>query len=123
MDTSDPDIRFDSDGVCHHWHEFQERAGKELYHGDDGLRRAREMTRGRMLLRMEDTRAVAAWAGAQEMLHDRVLTVENVVQRVDAITTDDVNEVANRYLLPERQSLAVVGPFRGDRQFQNLLKV
>ena len=44
MDSSDPDIRFDSDGVCHHWHEFQERAGKELYHGDEGLCRAREMT-------------------------------------------------------------------------------
>jgi len=43
MDTSDPDIRFDADGVCHHWHEFQERVGKELYHGDEGLCRAREM--------------------------------------------------------------------------------
>lgn len=87
------------------------------------LNRGRELAKGRLLLRMEDTRAVAAWAGAQEMLHEQVLTVENVVQRVDAITTDDVNEVANRYLLPERQSLAVVGPFRGGRQFQSLLKV
>ena len=86
------------------------------------LNRGRELAKGRLLLRMEDTRAVAAWAGAQEMLHDRVLTVEDVVEKVNAVTTDDLKEVANRFLLSEKQSLAVVGPFRSDRQFQNLLK-
>ena len=87
------------------------------------LNRGRELAKGRLLLRMEDTRAVAAWAGAQEMLHDRVLTVEDVVEKVNAVTTDDLKQVANRFLLPEKQSLAVVGPFRSDRRFQNLLKV
>ena len=97
-----------------------ERMKEDVPQGE--LNRGRELAKGRLLLRMEDTRAVAAWAGAQEMLHDRVLTVEDVVEKVDAITTDDLKEVANRFLLSEKQSLAVVGPFRSDRQFQNLLK-
>jgi len=98
-----------------------ERMKEEV--SQEELDRGRELAKGRLLLRMEDTRAVAAWAGAQEMLHDRVLTVEDVVEKVDAVTTDDLKEVANRFLLSEKQNLAVVGPFRSDRQFQNLLKV
>jgi hypothetical protein len=43
MDTSDPEIGFDEEGVCHHWHEFQERMGKELYNGEEGRRRAQAM--------------------------------------------------------------------------------
>ena len=85
--------------------------------------RGRELAKGRLLLRMEDTRAVAAWAGAQELLHDRVLTVDEVMAQVDAVTPADLERVANQFLLPEKLNLAVVGPFRSDRQFQSLLKL
>ena len=71
---------------------------------------------------MEDTRAVASWGGAQELLYDEVLTVDEVVERVDAVTTDDVVRVANRYLTQEKLSLAVVGPYRSDRQFVSVVK-
>ena len=43
MDTSDPEIGFDEEGVCHHWHEFQDRVDKELYNGEEGCRRAQAM--------------------------------------------------------------------------------
>ena len=87
------------------------------------LRRAKELAKGRLLLRMEDTRAVAAWAGAQELLYDRIRTVDEVVEEVEAVTTEKVEHVANEFLVPEKFSLAVVGPYRSDRQFQKLLGV
>jgi len=43
MDTSDPEIWFDGEGVCNHWHEFQERLPKEIFTGEDGRRRALEL--------------------------------------------------------------------------------
>ncbi len=86
------------------------------------LSRARELAKGRLLLRMEDTRAVASWGGAQEMLYDRVLTVDDVVERVDAVTTDDIKRMANQFLLQEKVNLAVVGPYRSDRQFHAAVK-
>ena len=87
------------------------------------LDRGRELVKGRLLLRMEDTRAVAAWAGAQELLHDRVLTVDDVVERVNGVTGEDIERVANQYLVSENLNLAVVGPYRSDAQFRRLLKV
>lgn len=39
MDTTDPDIRFDADGVCNHCHEYDRRAREEVFTGEDGRRR------------------------------------------------------------------------------------
>ena len=90
---------------------------------EEELDRARELAKGRLLLRMEDTRAVAGWGGSQELLHEHVLTVDEVVEKVDAITTEDVRRIANEFLVLDKLNLAVVGPYRSDRQFQTLLKI
>ncbi len=90
---------------------------------ENELERAKGLAKGRLLLRMEDTRAVAAWSGSQELLRDQVLTVDQVVEKVDAVTRQDVARVANDFLVQGKLNLAVVGPFRSDRQFQSLLGV
>ena len=87
------------------------------------LHKAKEYLKGRLVLRMEDTRSVAAWLGAQELLHDQVLTVEQVLAKVDAITPEDVQRVAKDLLVTEKLSMAIVGPFRSDKAFQERLKI
>ena len=74
------------------------------------------------MLRMEDSRSVAAWLGAQELLLNNIYTVEEVLARVDAITPEDVQRVAESVLVGEKLNLAVVGPFRSDRSFKSSLK-
>ena len=46
MDTSDPDISFDANGICHHYHDFFRRLGKEVYNGEEGKRKAIEIANG-----------------------------------------------------------------------------
>ena len=87
------------------------------------LDKARELSKGRMLLRMEDSRSVAMWMGAQQTLLGTVRTVDEVVERMDAVTTDDVQRVASTVVRQEALNLAVVGPFRSDRRFRSLLKI
>ncbi|MBI4200029.1 MAG: insulinase family protein [Chloroflexi bacterium] len=87
------------------------------------LNRARELVKGRLLLRMEDTRAVAAWAGVQELLHDLVMSVDDVVARLEEVTPEKVQRAANDYLVAERLNLAVVGPYRSQRLFHSLLRL
>ena len=86
------------------------------------LEKARELSKGRMLLRMEDSRSVAMWLGAQETLTGSVRTVDEVVERLDAVTTDDVERVAGDLIKQEMLNLAVVGPYRSDRRFRKLLR-
>ncbi|MBE0415880.1 MAG: insulinase family protein [Dehalococcoidia bacterium] len=85
------------------------------------LTKVKEMAKGRLLLRMEDTRSVAGWMGGQELLTGRILTVDDVVTIIDAITLQDLKRVAGQLLLTEKLNLAVVGPIAGEeRLFRSL---
>jgi len=87
------------------------------------LQKAKEITKGHILLRMEDTRSVAGWAGGQELLHNEVKTVDQVVSEVEAVTTHDVRRVARDLLQTDRLALSIVGPHRSDKRFAPLLKI
>lgn len=83
--------------------------------------KARQMARGRIQLRMEDTRAVAGWQGSQLLLRDTVMTVDEVVAKFDSVTLDDLRRVGETLLRPERATLAAVGPFEGSALFDGLV--
>ena len=89
----------------------------------DELKKAKELSKGRMLLRMEDSRSVAMWIGAQETLMGNVRTVDEVVEFIDGVTTEDVKRVAGDLIQQDKLNLAVVGPYRSDRRFRSLLKL
>lgn len=86
------------------------------------LTKARELLKGRLLLRMEDTRGVSGWIGAQEMLLEHVRTVDQVVSEVDAVDAAAVKRVAMTLLQPKAYHLAVVGPYRSKARFEKALK-
>lgn len=88
---------------------------------EEELARAQELARGRLLLRLEDTRAVSDWHGAQELLAGRVRTVDEVAELIDAVTVADLRRVADQLLVSDQLNLAVVGPFRSGRRFLPLL--
>ena len=88
---------------------------------DDELQRAKALAKGRILLRMEDTRAVSDWLGAQELLSARIRTVDDVTARIDAVTSEDMQRVARRLIVEDQLNLAVVGPFRSQKRFAPLL--
>lgn len=88
---------------------------------DAELHKAKEMTKGRLLLRTEDTRAMAGWVGAQELLRNEVVTVDDVVAIVDAITPQAMQAVARRIIKPTKRNLAIVGPFRTQARFERLI--
>jgi predicted Zn-dependent peptidase len=86
------------------------------------LDRARAFTRGRLELRMEETGSVASWLGTGESLLPRILTVDEVIERLDALTADDLLRVARRYVRPDLARLAVLGPFRSRLRFERMLR-
>ncbi|MBF6599827.1 MAG: insulinase family protein [Dehalococcoidia bacterium] len=89
---------------------------------DEELHKAKELSKGRLLLRMEDTRSVSGWLGGQEILANEVMTPDQVVALVEAVTPADVRRVARKVFDENQLSLAIVGPFKSDRRFVPLLK-
>ena len=84
---------------------------------EDELARAKEFWKGRMLLRLEDSRSIASWLGAQELLLDQIYTVDDVIERVDAVQPAELQALAKRLFVPEKLCLAVIGPYRSEERF------
>ena len=82
------------------------------------LTRAKELSKGRLYLRFEDSQNVALWYGGQEILTQQILDIDDVISIVDAITIDELKEVAKEILTDSGLNLAVTGPVKKD----NLIK-
>ncbi len=76
----------------------------------DELNRARELSKGRLQLRLEDSKNVALWLGSQELLTHRIFEINDVINIINAITIDNLEQVANDLLSRDSISLAIVGP-------------
>jgi len=87
------------------------------------LSKAKELSKGHLLLRMEDSRNVAGWAGGQEILTQRILNINQVKSIVDAITAEELKQIARELIVASQLRLAVVGPITGDEPLEELLKL
>lgn len=86
------------------------------------LAEAKELSKGRLILRMEESRAVASSIGVQELVRGKIETIDDMVAGFNRVTGDDVRRVARRVIRPERVALAVVGPFKSEARFLQALK-
>ncbi|MDD4874195.1 MAG: pitrilysin family protein [Dehalococcoidales bacterium] len=96
---------------------------KEKEVSEAELTKAKEMSRGRLLLRMEDSRSVASWMGSQEILTNKILSVEEVVSIIDAITAPEICRIASELMVSDRLRLAVVGPIDKSEPLEALLRL
>jgi predicted Zn-dependent peptidase len=85
------------------------------------LRRAKEYTKGRMLLGLESSMAVAGWWGQQEVVHDESLSADDVIDRVEAVTAEDVQRMAQELLSGKRLRLAMVGPLHDEAPYEAII--
>ena len=90
---------------------------------EEELEKAKNLSTGRLLLRMEDSRAVAGWMGNQELLLGKIAHPDDIVSRVKEVTTTDIERLANEVLLTDRLNMAVVGPCRGQRRLERMLQL
>ncbi len=77
---------------------------------DEEVTRGRGQLRGSVVLGLEDSASRMARLGKADLVHGELLSIGEVLRRIDAVTPDQVRELAAE-LLDAPASLAVVGPF------------
>ncbi|MEJ7749542.1 MAG: pitrilysin family protein [Candidatus Limnocylindrales bacterium] len=87
------------------------------------LAKAKRYVGGGLELRMDETRHLASWIGGQEALHDRVLTLEEALAEIEAVTAADVQRVASDLVHDERLRVAAVAPARYLRGLERHLRL
>ncbi|MBI2426476.1 MAG: insulinase family protein, partial [Candidatus Kerfeldbacteria bacterium] len=85
------------------------------------LQHAKEYFRGKLVLNLEDSEAVANWIGMQELLLGKAKTPEQRMREIDAVTVKDVLEVAQNVIRRSRLNLAVIGPYRDASLFRKIM--
>jgi predicted Zn-dependent peptidase len=77
---------------------------------DDELERGKGQLRGSMVLGLEDPASRMTRLGKSELVYPKLEPVDEVLARIEAVTLDEVREVAN-LVMSRPKALAVVGPF------------
>ncbi len=80
------------------------------------LERGRGQMRGGFVLGLEDTGSRMSRLGKSELVYGELMTVDEVLAAIDAVTLDDVCEVAAD-LFSRPTSLAVIGPYNKGERF------
>jgi predicted Zn-dependent peptidase len=77
--------------------------------GDDELRRGKGQLRGGLVLSLEDSASRMTRLGESELFLDRLLSVDEVLERIEAVSCTDVQGLASE-LFNQPETLATVGP-------------
>lgn len=89
--------------------------------GDDELNKARDYAAGSFRLSLESTMSLGQRAGENLLTLNEIEPIESVVEKLRAITADDVSRVAGRIFDRERAALAIVGPEVDEAAFMDIL--
>jgi predicted Zn-dependent peptidase len=77
------------------------------------LSRAKNQIKGAMVMSQESMSSRMTRMGKSELVHDRVIPIDEITEKVHAITLDDIHEVAKSLFGHGEFAMAQVGPFEG----------
>jgi len=75
----------------------------------DELERSKENVKGRIVLSLESTAARMNRLGSAVLSNLPLLSIDEVVERIEAVSLEDVNGLVRELLAPERLSAAAIG--------------
>ncbi len=84
--------------------------------GADELEKSRSMVKGRFVLRTEGPQGLIMYGLTREILEGAALEPEELLQKIDAVTAEDIQRVARDLIANDKLHLAVIGPFEDDEE-------
>ncbi|VVA44236.1 Processing protease [Candidatus Roizmanbacteria bacterium] len=86
------------------------------------LLKAKEMIKGRLMLSMEDSMNVASFFGTKKILQNKILTPNEIIKKIEAVTVDEIAKLANDIFVLKNLNFALIGPFE-TKDFENILNI
>jgi predicted Zn-dependent peptidase len=76
---------------------------------EDELRRAKDHLKGSLMLSLESTSSRMSNLARQEMYFQRFFSLDEIVESIEAVTTDDLQRIAQTFFDPKLIALTVLG--------------
>ncbi len=93
--------------------EYQKMARGEIQPSE--TEKGKEYLKGSLSLSLESSSSLASFYAQQELLGPAVLSPEEITQKINQVTQEDVCRVAKELFVPAKLNLALIGPYhQGD---------
>ena len=87
--------------------EFREL--KERQVSDEDLRRAKDPLKGSLMLGLESTGSRMSNLARQEMYFGKFFTLDELLESIETVATDDVRRIAQTFFDPKQIALTILG--------------
>jgi len=88
---------------------------------EEELKKAKEIEKGRLAIKAESTNFLAEYFGTQFVLDRNIETFEEYLKNIDAVTAEDVQNIASELFQQNRLNLQIIGPFKNPAVFEKIL--
>lgn len=78
---------------------------------DSELQRAKDQLKGNLFLSLENVSTRMSRLGKSQLYLGKVLSPEEIMEKVNRVTSDEIQRLAREMLSPEKFSLAAIGPW------------
>lgn len=86
------------------------------------LKKAKANIRGHLIIRLEEASAYASFLANQELLGQRIKTLEGKLKDLDKVNLARINRLAHQVINWQQANLAIIGPFSDKNKFLKILK-
>jgi predicted Zn-dependent peptidase len=80
---------------------------------EEELRRSKDQLKGSLMLSLESSTARMSSLARQEMYFDRFYSMDELIEKIESVTADEVKELANEFFLSESIAVTVLGNLNG----------
>lgn len=90
---------------------------------EDELKKAKEVVIGNFLMGLETSDALAFYYADLETKHKKLTKPQEFVKKIQAVSANDVQKVANEIFQNKKMNLALIGPYKDGRKFTKMFKL
>ena len=84
--------------------------------------RAKEHLAGNLILRLETSDELAMFYGGQEILEREMETPQEILEKIQSVTGEEIRSLARELFVNDRLNLAVIGPTRESSELRDALR-
>ncbi len=91
--------------------------------GEKELQKAKDYIKGKSTLALEDNQVRLDWFLEAAAFKPKITTPTQAFKKIDAVTAADIQKVARDLFQSKKMTLAIIGPYKSDKMFKNILSV
>lgn len=89
---------------------------------EDELKKAKEYIKGKTLMGLESSSAMANFIGDRVLMYGKPVTVEELFAKLEKVTAKQIQDLANELFVNKTLNLTIIGPRGKEKELKKVLK-